>query len=165
MVALDEVDQAALLDPLNSLRQLDARHLDDVPESALADGTLWRLAQSATDAAPTSVWAWQQRAHYASICALTSVETAEQERWWDDCIASIDALALLPDRQAYEVVLVDTIAHATGLRERYDDWAARHDIERRVIDLRHVRLARDAVGRPRGWGFVQEQGLRARRMD
>jgi len=159
------VSPSALLDPVNALRQLDAHDLDDVTESALVDGTLWRLARSATDAAPTSVWAWQQRAHYARICALMSVDAAEQGSWWDDCIVSINALERLPDRRAFEVVLVDTVAHATGLGDRYDGWAARHHVERRVVGLRHVRLARDAAGRPCGWGYAHEPGLRAQRVD
>ena len=154
-----------LLDPVNALRQLDARDLDDVPESALSDGTLLRLAQSATEAEPSCVWAWQQRAHLASFCALMSVDRARAEVYWDDAMTAVEALGKLDDRQVYEAVLVDTVAHATGLKDRYDAWAARHDVARLLLDLQHVRLARDPSSRPNGWGYVGEAHLRARRID
>lgn len=155
----------ALLDPVNALRQLDARDLDDVPEMALSDGTLLHLARSATDAEPASVWAWRQRAHYASMCALMSVDRARQERYWDDAMIAVEGLGKHADRGAYEAVLVDTVAHATSLKDRYDAWAVRHDVERLVLELQRVRLLRDAAGRPCGWGYVGEAHLRARRVD
>lgn len=155
----------ALIEPGRALRELEERDFSSMPDSAFSDGTLWRLARSATALAPDSVWAWSSRAHYASVCALMSVDASEEEPWWDDCMICVDALERLPDRRAHEVALANTATHATGLGERYERWAPRHELARRLRELGSVRVDFDARGWPRGWGLVGESHFRVSRVE